>query len=349
MDAVQYKCPNCGGGLIFDAEKQDFICEYCDSVFKEEDFFAKDGVLENENPESENVEQTEYENAVLYSCPSCGAQVITDETTAATTCYYCSNPIVLSGKLSGEMKPDLIIPFKIDKKNAISQFKEMCGKKKFLPENFITDSRLEEIKGVYFPYWYIDCETNGSINATSKQVRTWIVGDIQYSETTKRGHFRQGNMQIRNMPEVALKGNNRDIMRYVCPFNPDDFVSFSMSYLSGFFAEKRNIESSEIESGVEQKIRHLSEEKLERTIEVPNVTLKDSNIRVSELSWKYNLLPVWVLNYKHKEKNYIYALNGQTGKVYGELPVCNKKLAGLFAGVAAAASLLITLAGVFLF
>ena len=128
-----------------------------------------------------------------------------------------------------------------------------------------------------------------------------------------------------------------------------DFVPFSMSYLSGFFAEKRNIESSEIESGVEQKIRHLSEEKLERTIEVPNVTLKDSNIRVGELSWKYNLLPVWVLNYKHKEKNYIYALNGQTGKVYGELPVCNKKLAGLFAGVAAAASLLITLAGVFLF
>ncbi len=349
MDAVQYKCPNCGGGLIFDAQKQDFICEYCDSVFKEEDFFVKDDTLENESPETKTVEQTEYENAVLYACPSCGAQVITDETTAATTCYYCSNPVVLSGKLSGEMKPDMIIPFKIDKKNAINKFKEMCGKKKFLPKNFIAESRLEEIKGVYFPYWYIDCETNGSINATSKQVRTWVVGDFQHTETTIRGHFRQGDMQIHNMPEVALKGNNRDIMRYVCPFNSAEFVPFSMSYLSGFFAERRNIESSEIESGVAQKIRHLSEEKLEKSIEVPNVTLKDSNINVGELSWKYNLLPVWVLNYKHKEKKYIYALNGQTGKVYGELPVCNKKLAGLFAGVAAAASLLITLVGVFLF
>lgn len=349
MDAVQYKCPNCGGGLIFDAQKQDFICEYCDSVFKEEDFFVKDDTLENESPETKNVEQTEYENAVLYTCPSCGAQVITDETTAATTCYYCSNPVVLSGKLSGEMKPDMIIPFKIDKKNAINKFKEMCGKKKFLPKNFIAESRLEEIKGVYFPYWYIDCKTNGSINATSRQVRTWVVGDFQHTETTIRGHFRQGDMQIHNMPEVALNGNNRNIMRYVCPFNPAEFVPFSMSYLSGYFAERRNIESNEIESGVTQKIRHLSEEKLEKSIEVPNVSVKDSNINVGKLSWKYNLLPVWVLNYKHKEKNYIYALNGQTGKVYGELPVCNKKLAGLFAGVAAGASLLITLVGVFLF
>ena len=349
MDAVQYKCPNCGGGLIFDARKQDFICEYCDSVFKEQDFFVKDQMLENNSPESEIQENTEFENAVLYSCPSCGAQVITDETTAATTCYYCSNPVVLSGRLSGEVKPDLIIPFKIDKKGAVEKFKEICGKRKFLPKDFISQSRLEEIKGVYFPYWYIDCETNGNINATSKQVRTWVVGDFQHTETTIRGHFRQGDMQIRNMPEGALKGKDRDIMRYVCPFNAADFVPFSMSYLSGFFAEKRNVEKEEIEQGVVQKIKHFSEEKLERSIEVPNVTVKDSSINVGNLSWKYNLLPVWVLNYKHNEKSYIYALNGQTGKVYGELPVCRKKLAGLFAGVAAGASLILTLAGVFLF
>lgn len=349
MEAIQYKCPNCGGGLKFDAVKQDFLCEYCDSVFKEEDFFEKDDNLDNKASETEKIEQNEYENAVLYMCPSCGAQVITDETTAATECYYCSNPIVLSGKLSGELKPDLVIPFKIDKKNAIQKFKEMCGKKIFLPKNFISDARLEEIKGVYFPYWYIDCESNGNINATSKQVRTWVVGDFQHTETTIRGHFRQGDMQIRNMPEAALKGKDRDLMRYVCPFNPADFVPFSMSYLSGFFAERRNIESSEIESEVTQKIRHISEEKLEKSIEVPNVSIKDSNINVGKLRWKYNLLPVWVLNYKHKDKSYIYALNGQTGKVYGELPVCSKKLAALFAGVAAGASLVLSVLGVLLF
>ena len=350
MDAVQYKCPNCGGGLNFDPVNQDFICEYCDSMFKEEDFFVKDEVLEAESPETVlPPEQDGFENVVLYICPSCGAQVMTDETTAATTCYYCSNPVVLSGKLSGELRPDMIIPFKIDKKGAIQKFKDMCGKKKFLPKDFISDSRLEEIKGVYFPYWYIDCETNGSINATSRQVRTWVVGDIQYTETTVMSHFRQGNMSVFNMPEAALKSKDKDIMRYVCPFNCAELVPFSMSYLSGFFAERRNIESAEIETEVNDKIKQFSREKLEKSIERVNINVKDSLINVGQKKWSYNLLPVWVLNYKHKDKNYIYALNGQTGKVYGELPVSKGKLGALFAGVAAGASALLMLMEVLLF
>lgn len=345
MDAVQYKCPACGAGLKFDAVKQDFICEYCDSVFKEEDFFKKDETLVNPSPESQKKDET-LENALLYSCPSCGAQIVTDETTAATTCYYCSNPVVLSGRLSGELKPDYIIPFKIDKKGAIAKFKELCGKKKFLPKNFIADSRLEEIKGVYFPYWYIDCDANGSLNATSRQVRTWVVGDLKYTETTVMGHFRQGKMNVTNMPEAALKSKDRDLLQYVCPFNCSEFVPFSMSYLSGYFAEKRDVEASEVYQQAVDKVKSYSAEKLKSTINYAGVTVKDSQINVGELEWRYNLLPVWVLNYKHGEKNYIYALNGQTGSVYGELPVCKKKLGGLFAVVAAASAVLLTLAEV---
>lgn len=340
MDAVQYKCPNCGGGLKFDPDKQDFICEYCDSVFKEQDFLNADEKLEEKSVKQ--AVNNDFENALLYVCPSCGAEIVTDPTTAATTCYYCSNPVVLSGKLSGELKPDFIIPFKIDKNGAIQKFKELCEKKKFLPNDFISESRLEEIKGVYFPYWYVDCEANGNINATSKQVRTWMVGDIRHTETTIRGHFRQGGLSIRNMPEAALKCKDKDILKYVCPFNGADFVPFSMSYLSGFFAEKRDVEKTEIESSVIQKIKTFSSNRLLQSIEYANPKLKDSSISVGELKWSYNLLPVWVLNYKHKDKRYIYALNGQTGKVYGELPVCNKKLIALFAGIAASASVILT-------
>ncbi len=347
MDAVQYKCPNCGGGLTFDAVKQDFKCEYCDSVFKEEDFFNKDENLETDKADIKQADE-EFENAVLYVCPSCGAEVVTDETTAATTCYYCSNPVVLSGKLSGELKPDMIIPFKIDKKGAVYKFKEMCGKKKFLPKNFVSDSRLEEIKGVYFPYWYVDCIANGSLNAKSRHVRTWVVGQMQHTETTVKGHFRQGEMQIKNMPEAALKSKDKDILRYVCPFSSKDLVPFSMSYLSGYFAEKRDLEINDIENDVDNKIKKFSADKLKESISEVNVSVTDSLINVGEKSWRYNLLPVWVLNYKHKDKTYIYALNGQTGKVYGELPVCSKKLGTLFAGVTAGVSALLMIMGVIL-
>ncbi len=347
MEAVQYKCLNCGAGLIFDPEKQDFICEYCDSVFKEQDFFDKDEKLEDKS--SEKVEDDGFDNALLYICPSCGAEIVTDETTAATACYYCSNPVVLSGKLSGELKPDNIIPFKIDKNGAIAKFKELCEKKKFLPKDFIAESRLEEIKGVYFPYWYIDAEAEGNINATSKQVKSWMVGDIRHTETTVRGHFRQGKLSFIKMPEGALKSKDRDILKYVCPFDSSDFVPFSMSYLSGFFAEKRDVEIAEIESSVNEKIKSFSSQKLLQSIEYPNASVKDGSIRIGDVRWCYNLLPVWVLNYKHKDKKYIYALNGQTGKVFGEMPVCNKKLAALFAGVTAAASVILTVLSEVLF
>ena len=345
MEAVQYKCPACGAGLKFDAEKQDFKCEFCDSVFNEEDFFEKDNKLESEAETSANAE---FENALLYVCPSCGAEVVTDETTAATTCYYCSNPIVLSGKLSGSLKPDYIIPFKMEKKDAINKFRELCAKKKFLPKDFISESRLEEIKGIYFPYWYVDCTANGSINAKSRHIRTWVVGDIKYTESTVKGHFRQGDMQIVNMPEAALKNKDRDILRYVCPFDGKDFVPFSMSYLSGFFAEKRDVEFSEIEEEINKKIRNLSSERLKNTINEANVSVTDGQINIGGKTSKYNLLPVWVLNYKHKDKNYIYALNAQTGKVYGELPVSKNKLIGLFAGVTCAVTALLSIVGVIL-
>lgn len=347
MEAVQYKCLNCGAGLIFDPEKQDFICEYCDSVFKEQDFFDKDEKLEDKS--SEKKTDDGFDNALLYICPSCGAEIVTDETTAATACYYCSNPVVLSGKLSGELKPDKIIPFKIDKNGAIAKFKELCRKKKFLPKDFIAESRLEEIRGVYFPYWYIDAQAEGNINATSRQVKSWMVGDIRHTETTVRGHFRQGKLSFVNMPEGALKSKDRDILKYVCPFDSCDFVPFSMSYLSGFFAEKRDVEISEIESEINEKIKSYSCEKLLQSIEYPNATLKDGSVRAGNIVCSYNLLPVWVLNYKHKDKNYIYALNGQTGKVYGEMPVCSKKLAALFAGVTAAASVILTVLSEVLF
>lgn len=348
MEAVQYKCPSCGAGLKFDAEKQDFICEYCDSVFKEEDFFGKDASLHVKPAEETSDDENGFENALLYICPSCGAEVVTDETTAATNCYYCSNPVVLSGKLSGALKPDNIIPFKIDKDGAIKKFKELCAKKKFLPKDFISSSRLEEIKGVYFPYWYVDCDTSGSINARSRHVRSWTVGDLRYTETTVKGHFRQGDMTIKNMPEAALKNKDKDILKYVCPFDGSEFVPFSMSYLSGFFAEKRNVEINEIENDVDSKLKSFSAERLKNTINEVNVTVENSSVTLGEKNWSYNLLPVWVLNYKHKDKNYIYALNGQTGKLYGELPVSNGKLIALFAGVAAAATALLSVVGVIL-
>ena len=120
MAAITYKCPNCGGGLIFEPETQKYKCEYCLSRFMQAD-------LEGQ-AFGENGGETAETGEEVYSCPSCGAEVATDPTTAATFCYYCHNPVILSGRLRGEYLPDCVVPFSIDRKRAEGMFREWIGK-----------------------------------------------------------------------------------------------------------------------------------------------------------------------------------------------------------------------------
>jgi DNA-directed RNA polymerase subunit RPC12/RpoP len=143
MSAITYKCPNCGGELVFDPASQKYRCEYCASEFEQQQL-ERMKPAEGEERTEEHADreedaqqkQSESSRAVFYSCPSCGAQIVTDETTAATFCYYCHNPVVLEGRLSGEYLPDQIIPFAIDRKMAVGQFQKYIRKKKFVPKAF---------------------------------------------------------------------------------------------------------------------------------------------------------------------------------------------------------------------
>ena len=116
MDTYMYKCPNCGSGMEYDAQTHIFHCDYCRSDFTAEEL--EERRIKAEQRQAEKEEASMDDSPDVYSCPSCGAEIITDETTAATYCYYCHNPVVLSGKLSGEFKPDYIIPFKFDRQDA---------------------------------------------------------------------------------------------------------------------------------------------------------------------------------------------------------------------------------------
>ena len=161
MALMSYKCPNCGGGLVFDPDSQKFQCEYCLSEFTEEEMKrmeevsaspAEEGeaVLEEEGTapqEGDSSQGPETGEAAVYTCPSCGAQIVTDATTAASFCYYCHNSVVFSGRLSGDDMPDFVIPFAIDKKEATSRFLSWIGKKKFVPGIFSPGTRSKSCRG----------------------------------------------------------------------------------------------------------------------------------------------------------------------------------------------------------
>lgn len=335
MAIISFKCPNCDGELIFDPSTQKYKCEYCYSLFSQEE-------LEEMRP-TEGSEQ-----AVVYNCPSCGAQIVTDETTAATFCYYCHNPVVLTGRLEGEYLPDKIIPFEIDRKAAEKSFLEYVGKKHFIPKAFFGKKQIQSMTGVYFPYWLYEVDLAGKLQGEAKNIRVWRRGDDEYTETTIYDIRREGDISLSNLPGNALKKANVKLAENVLPYNVDKIKEFHTGYLSGFLAERRDIEQTEVQGGMQAIMRDSAEKLLRETVSGYNaVSVRSSNFVPRREKWQYVLFPVWTITYKGRNgKIYYYSMNGQTGKVCGELPVDYGKLT-LASGILAAAVLILALMGGF--
>lgn len=337
MAVISFKCPNCGGELIFDPATGKYKCEYCVSTFVQEEL---DNMEREESTEqqlgasSDYVQNNEDTQAVVYNCPSCGAEIITDATTAAAFCYYCHNPVILGGRLSGKYLPDKVIPFTVTKERAVQKFLEYVGKKKFVPKAFFDKKQIESISGVYFPYWNYSAEVESTMQGSATQVRTWTTGNTRYTETKHYHVSRQGTAELTNMTENALQKANAKLARGVMPYDFEKLQAFNMGFLSGFLAEKRDIEKESLKADMQEQAKKYAYNMVRDTIHYSTVHIEDTRTRFCRENWEYCLLPVWTITYKGKNgRIYYYSMNGQTGEVCGELPIDHKKLAIVSGGV----------------
>lgn len=345
MAVLTYKCPNCGGGMVFDPEKQNYSCEYCLSEFSQEELEAmKPAAQETEGEET--FEQTEKGEALLYTCPSCGAEIATDETTAATFCYYCHNPVVLSGRLSGDQMPALVVPFQISQEEAKSRFISWIGKKRYVPPAFFSQKQIDMLSGIYFPYWTYDCTMQSGLNGTARDVRVWRIGDTEYTETKVFSIRRAGQIRLCDLSRNALKKSQGRMMEGILPFSTEEAKDFHTGYLSGFQAEVKDLEKEIFESDILSEVNGYAKNLLSGTV-TSHIGFSVDNFHadVQKGVWHYVLLPVWILTYRSGAETYYFAMNGQTGRVCGKLPVDTKKLGITCAGIFAVITALVTLIG----
>lgn len=337
-ELISYKCPNCGGDLRYMPEKGDYGCAYCDSHF---DLAALEKLYESQGASSDAAgaeaekEQSAAESGEMlqYSCPSCGAEIVTDESTAATFCYYCHNPVVLSGRLGGAYRPDYVVPFAIERKRALEIFDSWIRQKKFVPRAFYNKQQIEKFSGVYFPYLLYSCEVSGSIDVNARRIERSRAGDYENITTSTYHIRREGTLPVNSVAKNALKKANSVLVEGVQPFNTEGLKPFHMSYLSGFLAERKDTEPEELAQAVEQEVRSYALSRLKSSISgYEDVTVSGDNLKLSRAEWKYALMPVWTMTYKDpgSDKLYYFSLNGQSGKVIGELPVDRKALALYF-------------------
>ncbi len=350
-EVKSYKCPNCDAPLIFDAESGGMHCEYCGTKFSAEDTKEYIDAIESETAEdstewedysaAEDFSDEERSGMRSYVCPSCGGEVIGDEHTAATLCPYCGNPTVISANVSNFFKPDLIIPFKVTKEEAKEALLKHYRKKPLLPKEFSEKNHIEEIKGIYVPFWFFDCDTKSNITYKATKVRHWSDSNYNYTETR---HFlvrRGGTLAFEAIPADGSSKINDTIMQAIEPFSKSAMVEFSPTYLSGFLADKYDVDSETVKPIVSGRVRQSVADAFRSTIVgYTSVIPTSTNININAGKVRYGLMPIWLLNTKYNEKQYSFAMNAETGKLVGDLPVSWKRFWGYFLGITGALSVL---------
>lgn len=349
---IEYKCPCCGAGLLFRGDSQQLTCEYCDNSFDLETIRAFNASESQETSEefqwdqepSERWSDAEESRLNVFICPSCGGEIMTEETTAASFCPYCDNPTIMPGRLSGGMKPDAIIPFRMSKEDAKEAFRKLCKGKPLLPGMFTKEQRIEKITGIYVPFWLYDCCGNFDGNYNATRIHTWADANYNYTRTE---HFllkRGARADFQGIPMDGSSKMDNTLMESIEPFDYSQLQNFDMAFLSGYLADKYDVPSDQGKQRVKERVENAFDAQLQSSfLGYSTVVPTSCQLKIDHSKARYALMPVWILNTRYRGKLYTFAMNGQTGRMTGSFPISPQKCALWFGGIFAGVTLLATL------
>lgn len=351
--ATNYQCPACTGPLHFVGTSGKLECDYCGSSYEVaeiEAMFADKNESATRAMASQSEGGSEWStdgmsqdwgsdaaSMKVYSCPSCSAELICDNTTAATCCPYCGNQTVIPGNFSGALKPEFVIPFKTDKEMAKNALKEHYKGKKLLPKSFVDGNHIEEIQGVYVPFWMFDCETEGKMSFEASTSTSTKSGNTETITTKHYDVKRNGTLAFEKVPVDASTRMPDGHMDSIEPYDYSDLKPFSTAYMPGFLADKYDVEASECGKRMEERCKRTLEDKITETVTgYDDKKVTEKKLTVKKGDTHYAMLPVWLLATKWNDQNYLFAMNGQSGKLVGDLP-CDKKAYWKYFGIYAVA------------
>ena len=361
---TNYKCPACTGPLHFVGASGKLECDYCGAQYEVADIeklyadkeAAAAAASEKAEAKAEANRQkmadmesqgwdtsglssdwgAEADGMKAYNCPSCGAELICDASTAATSCPYCGNPTVVPGQFSGALKPDFVLPFKLSKEDAVAALKNHYKGKPLLPKAFTNGNHIEKIQGVYVPFWMFDGQAEGTVDYEGLIHHEYETSDYEVTETEHYDVHRGGSISFEKVPVDASSKMPDDHMDSIEPYDYAGLKPFSTAYLPGFLADKYDVTVEESHDRADGRCSASLEGALRRTTtQYDSCVPLRQDIRLRRGKVHYALLPVWMLHTKWNGKDFLFAMNGQTGKLVGDLPTDMGKFWAIFAAVAA--------------
>ncbi|NLC39409.1 MAG: hypothetical protein GX763_00650 [Clostridiaceae bacterium] len=197
--------------------------------------------------------------------------------------------------------------------------------KRFVPKIFKDEHHIDEIKGVYVPFWLFDADVDAKISYEAIRTRMWSDSSFNYTETNKYAVYREGSVRFEKIPVDGSSRMSDDLMESIEPFDCESAVPFDTAYLSGFLANRYDVDSSESIERANTRIKTSTEQSFMESIQgYDSVRSVSSSIKMKNGDINYALFPVWILNTKWQDQLYTFAMNGQSGKLVGNLPLDKK-------------------------
>lgn len=373
---TNYQCPACTGPLHYSAKSGKLACDYCGSSFDVAEIEALYARKEAEAAAAKQAADAKAEAAQaakaeaaeaaaasggwdisglsrdwgaeadglrVYSCPSCGAELICDQSTAATACPYCGNPAIVPGQFSGALRPDSILPFRLSKDDAVQALRAHYKGKPFLPRSFTSANHIEQIQGVYVPFWLFDGGAEGAASYRASNTNVYETGDYEITETRHYHVVRAGSLAFEKIPVDASSKMPDDHMDSIEPFDYAQLRPFSTAYLPGYLADKYDVTIDDSRDRADTRCRETLAQALRDTVTGYGACVTErEDIALRRGKVHYALLPVWMLSTKWRGQDFLFAMNGQTGKLVGDLPTDRGRFWGMFAAIAAPLTVALT-------
>ena len=341
-----YYCKNCGAVLYWDASHDCLKCQFCDEEYQITDFEDKsntDQEVKSEALDKEYVATETTDDMSVYECKTCGGEVVAMNTTMATVCPYCGEAISITSKTVGDFRPELVIPFKNKKKEAEEIYRNYVNKSFLTPKEFKEDNLIEKIQGLFTPFQlHTICDT-ARHSFKGEKVSSHKSGYDKVDTHKVYNLSITADAKFDKLPTDASKKIENELMDALEPFNYADLKDYNPAYMAGFIAEQRDEEPEAMEKRALDRCKTAMDQKARQAFTgYSSVSQQSENHNITSHEQNYAMLPVWILNVKHGGQNYKFAINGQTGKVVGKLPVDKAKLIKICAACFGVAEILVT-------
>ena len=313
------QCRNCAGPLVFDPEKQMLVCDHCGSEFKPEEFTAEEKEsLYRQKEESLNkvygTDSEELMDCYVYTCHTCGGEVMINGSEASTRCIYCGNSTVVFSRIAKQKRPRYIIPFGITQDEAVAAARSRFKKGIFIPRA-IKNFKADNVRGIYIPYWIVDSDNKGAVV---------IKGSVGSGKSRKTVYFgRSGRMLIKDLPLDASKMLSDESSSRLEPYDIKAAKQFDEDYLLGFYSNVSDITYADLRQAATKRAQDYFNELAINSVKGASdkgVYRGHYCTSINYSNMRYAMFPAWFITYYYKGQHNTILVNGQSGKVVCGVP-----------------------------